>query len=503
MNAKRVAMGVGLLATVLLGSAFSARAAGTLSRWSLTPVWSVPLRGVQMVADAPRRAGGPAHIIAQGQERLVALDAAGKVLADKPLPGGPLNAAMGDVDGDGADEVIVAQGAGATSLAVFDGVLKTLWPASTVAGLTQASRVLAVDLTGDRRREVVVGDAQGRVVAVGAAGRVLWSYAFPAAATNAEIRALDDIALGSGRGRVVVAARRSGQMVLLDAAGKVVANPLVRNPVRRLRVFDVDGDGRDEAVVGDESGAYQLVAADGKQSPLGSIGDTVTEIRTLEADGDAASREIVVGGKRGGFVLLSGRTVRARGTVPGKISAAGGADADGDGRDELFVGTEEGGLFMFDERVQKLAEVGSLGKVERIFGVENNTRGRLIVVAAGAAISGLRAERLVAPAWYAPWAPAVLGFLAIGVGTLALLVSHAPAPPPTPAVDQKTQEIDRSIARVKDLMARGVATAEQGAERLKQLEKQRAKGHGEAAPSRSRRATATGAPPPPPPRRKA
>jgi hypothetical protein len=503
MNVKRMAMGVGLLATVLLGSAFSAWAAGTLSRWSLTPVWSVPLPGVQMVADAPRRAGGPAHIIAQGQERLVVLDAAGKVVADKPLPGGPLNAATGDVDGDGTDDVIVAQGTGGTTIAVFDGALQTLWPASPVAGLTQASRVLAVDLNGDRRREVVAGDAQGRVAAIGPAGRVMWSYAFPAAAANAEIRGLDDIALGPGRGRVVVVARRSGEMVLLDAAGKVVASPLVRNPVRRLRVFDLDGDGRDEAVVGDESGAYQLVAADGKQSPLGSIGDTVTEIRTLEADGDAASREIVVGGKRGGFVLLSGRTVQARGTVTGKISAAGGVDADGDGRDELFVGTEEGGVSMFDERAEKLAEVGSLGKVERIFGVENRARERLVVVAAGAAISALRAERLVAPAWYAPWVPALLGLLAIAAGTLALVVSHAPAPPPTPAVDQKTQEIERSIARVNDLMARGVVTAGQGAERLRQLEKQRAKGHGEAAAPRRRKAAAAGAAPPPPPRRKA
>ena len=500
MNAKRMTRGVALLAAVLLLSAFSARAAGTLARWSITPVWSVPLQGVQMVADAPRRAGGPAHIIAQGQERLVVLDAAGAVVANKALPGGPLNAATGDVDGDGADDVIVAQGTAATSVAVFDGALNTLWPAVPVPGLTQPTRVLAVDLNGDRRREVVVGDAQGRVAALTSAGRVSWSYTFPAAAANAEIRGLDDIALGSGRGRVVAVARRSGEMVLLDGAGKVIASPKVRHPVRRLRVFDLDGDGRDEAVVGDESGAYQSVAADGKQSPLGSLGDTVTEIRTLEADGDAASREILVGGKRGGFVLLSGRTVKVRGTVPGKISAAGGADADGDGRDELFVGTEEGGVFMFDERAEKLAEVGSLGKVERIFGVENKARGKLVVLGAGSAVSALRAERLLAPAWYVPWAPALLGLLAIVAGALVLMVSHTPPPPPAPAVDARTQEIERALARVQDLMARGVVTAEQGAERLKQLEKQRVKGRGEGtAPRSSRRAVGA---PPPPPRRK-
>ena len=501
MNTKRIVMGAAALFALLLAMAFSARAAGDLSRWTMTPVWSVPVPSVQMVADAPRRAGGPAHIIAQGQERVVVIDAAGKVLADKTLPGGPINAATGDLDGDGAEDLIVAQGNAATKVSAFDGSLNPLWSAPTVQGLSQATRVLAVDLDGDRRREVVVGDAQGRIAALTSAGRPLWSYAFAATTQNAEVRGLDDLALGQGRGRLLAVARRSGEIVLLDGKGKLVASLQVRNPVRRLRVFDLDGDGRDEVVVGDEAGYYQSIAADGKQTPLGSIGDTITEIRTLEADGDAALREIVVGGKRGGFVLLSGRTTRARGSVPGKVSAAGGVDSDGDGRDELFVGTEEGGVFMFDGQAERLADVGSLGKVERIFGIESKTRDRLVVVGAGSALQAFRAERVRAPAWYAPWAPAMLGLFAIAVGTLVLTLTQTPPTPVAPVVDPRAQDLDHSIARVNDLMARGVVAADLGGARLQQLERQRAKMHGEPKAPRSRRAPSAGAPPAPPRKR--
>jgi hypothetical protein len=500
LNKGRIVIGAGLLVAVLFASALSARAAGALARWSITPAWSVQVPGVLMVADAPRRAGGPAHILAQGADRVVAIDAAGTVLASTSLPGALRSAATGDVDGDGADDLILAQGGAATSVSVFDGMLKPLWSVPAVAGLTQPTRVLAVDLDGDRRREVVVGDARGRVSALNSSGRVLWSFQFADAAENAEIRGLDDIALGQGRGRLVAVARRAGEIVLLDGVGKMVGSFRARKPVRRLRAFDLDGDGRDEAVFGDEAGAYQVMSADGTASPLGALGDTVTEIRTLEADGDASLREIVVGGKRGEFVLLSGRTVKARGTVPGKISAAGGVDVDGDGRQELFVGTEGGSVYMFDGNAERLAELTPLGNVERILGVASKARQQLLVVGAGAAVAAFRVERMHAPAWYSPWVPALLGLMAIGIGALALALSPSPVAPPVAVVDPKTQEVELAIARINDLMARGVVAPELGAERLKQLERQRGRAQGAAAAPRTRKAP--GNVPPPPPRRK-
>lgn len=485
MNTRRIVIGAVLLAALLLASAFTTRAAGGLARWVITPVWSVPVPDVQMVAEVPRSGRGPAQIIAQGLGKVVVIDAAGTVLATRDFPGGPMNAAMGDLDGDGAQDLIVAQGS-AAQVATFDGALKPLWPAPAATGLTQATRVLGVDLDGDGRREVVVGDAQGGVAALSSGGRRSWSHAFPPVAQNAEVRGLDDLAAANGVARLLAVARRSGAIALLDARGKVVASLDTRNPVRRLRVFDVDGDGRDEAVVGDEAGSYQAIAADGKQIPLGSLGETITEIRPLEADGNAARREFVVGGKRGGFVLQSGRTNQARGSVSGKVSAAGGVDCDGDGRDELFVGTEEGGLFMFDGHGEPLAEMGSLGKVERIFGVNSMLRDRLVVVGAGSAVQAFRARRAAAPAWYTPWAPAVLGLLAIVVGALALTLAQPPPAPVAPMADARANEIDLSIARVNDLMARGVVTPERGAARLQQLERQRAKLRGDNAGPRRR-----------------
>ena len=474
MSARGIAIGAAALAGLLVFSAYSARAAGGLSRWEIVPVWSVPVPGVQMVADLPGGAGGPAMIVAQGPARVVVVDAAGRVLATRDFPGGPLNAAMGDVNGDGASDVILAQGS-AAGVAAYDLALKPLWKAPAMAGLGQAARVLAVDLDGDGRSEVVVGDALGRVAAFSSAGRPLWSHAFPPATANAEIRGLDDLSPGKGAGRLVAVARRSGEIVLLDARGKTVAGLRVSHPVRRLRVFDLDGDGRDEALIGDEGGYYQALGADGKSAALGSLADAVTEIRALRSGGGTAPRSFVVAGKRGAFVLHSGRTVLASGSVNGKVSAAGGVDGDGDGGDELFIGTEEGGLFVFDRRGEPLAEMGMPGKIERILGVESALRDRLLVVGAGAALGGYRVRQARAPAWYSPWTPAAIGLVALAVGALAMARAIPPPPPVAPVVDARAEQIHLATARVADLMARGIATPEMGAARLKQLERQRAK----------------------------
>ncbi|MGH9888058.1 MAG: hypothetical protein ACREBE_21170, partial [bacterium] len=66
MSTRGIAGGAMVLAAVVLLSAFSVRAAGDMSRFTVTPLWSVPVPTVQMVADVPRRAGGPSHLVAQG-----------------------------------------------------------------------------------------------------------------------------------------------------------------------------------------------------------------------------------------------------------------------------------------------------------------------------------------------------------------------------------------------------------------------------------------------------
>jgi hypothetical protein len=470
----RIAVGAACVAALILASAFSTSAAGSLSRWSLSEAWSVPVTGVQMVAEIARRGEGPVRIAAQGTDRVVVVDAAGAVLATRDLSGGPINAAMGDVNGDGTEDVILAQGSAATTVTAMDAALKTLW-SWPVAGLGAATRVLGADLDGDGRGEIVIGDAAGKVVALTPGGRPLWSYAFPALPQNAEVRGLDDLALPGGRGRLVAVARRAGAIVLLDAKGKVVASHEVRNPVRRLRVFDADGDGQDDAVVGDETGAYQIVRRDGQPRPLGSLGETLTEIRTLEADGDVSHREYILGGKRGAFRVASGAKIQASGSVAGKVSAAGGVDCSGDGRDELFLGTEEGGLFMLDGTGAPMAAIASLGKVERIFGVESTLRDRLVVVAAGSALKAFRGTRDRPPAWYVPWTPALAGLIAVVAGALALARAQPKPAPPAPAADARTLQTDVAAAKVRDWMARGKVAPDLGAERLRQLEKQRAK----------------------------
>lgn len=486
MRTARVLAGAALLAAAVIAAARWSGDAAAPEKAALTSRWSVAVDGVQTVVATPLRPGALPGLLVQGGGEVLAVDAAGAVSARRRVAGTPLTAATGDVDGDGGEDLVIAHGRPMV-VEALDGALRTLWSSAPIPGT--AGRVLAVDLDGDGRREVVAGSAEGGLTALGSTGRPLWTWAFDTG--TGEIRGLDD--LRSGTDRLVVAARRSGEIVVLDGKGRVRKSLSAAGPLRRLRAFDADGDGRAEAHVGQEDGNYVTVTLDGPPLVLASLGDVVTDLRAVETDGNERTREVLVGGKRGTVVLIAGRAAAGRAEVGGKVSALAGVDTDGDGRDELFVGTEEGQLLLLDGQARVLARVAAAGKVERIVGITSPLRERLAVVAAGRALTAYRVERTAAPAWYRPHAALALALLAVAAGTVALVRAlpppAAPAPPPA---DPRTAELEAAAARVNDLVARGAVPAGAVAARLEQIRREIARATPPAAAISS---------PPPPPRR--
>ncbi len=404
--------------------------------------------------------------------------------------------AAGDVDGDGRDEILVAATLPARVIAL-DTALRPLWQAPLDA---PARRMLPADFEGDGRREVVVADAAGRLTAISAGGQRLWQTdPAPGGAAEQEARGLDDVRPGQGRKqRLPAVGHRGGTFALLRGDGTVAAGGSV-SELRRLRTADLDGDGASELLIGDDGGSLRVMTADGAASWSWGLGEAVGEIRAFEHDGDPAAAEVVIGGKGGALKAIRPQRGIALpetlwdATLDRKITALAAIDVDGDGRDELFAGTEAGLLVAFRADGVELgrSELGG-GELQSIRGVAASDGRMLVLAAAGRTLAAHALHRQPAPGWYR----AGLAFgLAAFVLLLALVavarfpVAAAPAPAPTPGPEELAAraraEREARIARIAAHVA-----PERVRERRAQIE---------AAPVRRPAPTAPPAPPPPPP----
>jgi hypothetical protein len=406
--------------------------------------------------------------------------------------------AAGDVDGDGRDEILVAATLPARVIAL-DTALRPLWQAPLDA---PARRMLPADFEGDGRREVVVADAAGRLTALSPTGARLWQTdPAPGGASEQEARGLDDVRLGPGRKeRLPAVGHRGGTFAVRRGDGSVAAEGRVAE-LRRLRTADLDGDGASELLIGDDGGSLRVMTADGAAAWSWGLGEAVGEIRAFEHDGDPAAAEVVIGGKGGALkAIRPQRGVALPETLwdaalDRKITALAAIDVDGDGRDELFAGTETGLLVAFRADGVELGRSELRGgELQAIRGVTASDGRTLVLAAAGRTLAAHALHRQPAPGWYH-------ADLAFGLAAFVLLVAlvaiarfpaaAAPAAPPVPGPDDLAA---RARAEREARLAR--LAAHVPPERLNERRAQLA-----AAPARRPAPPAPPAPPPPPPRR--
>jgi len=398
--------------------------------------------------------------------------------------------ATGDLDGDGAEEVVTGESADSRPVVrARGGQLDLRWTA-LLKWKAPPTRVVVVDLDGDGRGEVVAGNDAGELIALSPAGRPLWSHDTPVSGEAGQLRGLDDVRM-PGAGHAVALARRgstAGELQVLGPDGMPIASVQLKSSARRLRAFDRDGDGSTELFVGCDDNWLYVYDATGKLvDAVLAVSRSVVEIRPAETDRNPKTREALAGDRDGNVAVVEGGALRRQMNVGSRIGALLGVDADGDGVDEVFAGTEDGQVVELHASGRELSRQRVSGAVERMVALPR-AQGEplaLAVISRG----GVRVLRYVeeqvsvgASAWLGVL-PGALLVLAVALLRPGRMAAQAPAP---------AGACELSRRRIEEWIAKGSVNADAARRRLLELDAEAKRG--------ARVAAAASPPPPPPPR---
>jgi hypothetical protein len=221
--------------------------------------------------------------------------------------------AVGDIDGDGADEIIVSTLSGRLHCLSVDGTWRWSVRAQSPEGGYHAPLILGV---GREARIVTLGESDGMVRCLNAAGTILWE-----SDTKGAISAAGGASpfVVDGETRLFVANSQSVQ-VILDPEGNELWRGHVSggNQPFGPSIADVDGDGRPEFVITRRAfGAKTLwiLDADGNERAKWTLDSGMTGAPVIaDVNGDGIP-EIITWEESTGIITVS----RVASAVPGGI----------------------------------------------------------------------------------------------------------------------------------------------------------------------------------------
>jgi outer membrane protein assembly factor BamB len=240
-----------------------------------TERWSHPFdRTVRVVGVSEEMRG---MVVGLGDGRVARLDDGGRLLWEQDIGRVVTWLAIADLDQDGHDDVIARSADNIYRLQAGDGTIT--WHTDT-----QAERIIGVAL----RDGVVVGTDR-RVYRLDATGAETWSY--PLDEVTSAVYAAD-MDRKHGQFEVAVGTVKGG-IYLLDADGRLLWQGKGRERVNALHAADLNGDGRQELLVGMEDGLVQTYGLTVNQVPWLSVprvtpvgGGYVYSVRVRDPDGD-------------------------------------------------------------------------------------------------------------------------------------------------------------------------------------------------------------------------
>ena len=301
--------------------------------WRLNLPEGAALSGL---AAVPREGVLVAHSVPEGwNDVLRRLDPAGQEAAAGPFP----RYVRGlDILGTGRDAVLLAHEMYRVQVLSWDG--RPLWATEKTG-----AQFAAADLDGDRRPELLAaGGYTGEVAAYDREGKPLW--------TRADMGHISDLAggrflLGPADGvAVLTAGPRESGVTLLDSKGKTLAS--LAEPCAPLAGTGLDRKGGTAllAILCSGHGAerLRLKLLEAAEGALRVVGENVlgwselSALRAADLDGDGAD-ELVLGTTAGWVLVYSnrGEWLSERHWF-GRITDLAAGDVDGDGREEVVVG---------------------------------------------------------------------------------------------------------------------------------------------------------------------
>ena len=405
-------------------------------------------------------------VFVQNTTTLGALDSTGKSIFTKNFPG-TLVSTLGDINGDNVDDIIAFAGNGVTALTTTGTQLWTV-PVKNVSTPYRTAIVRFANST-----QIILGDERGQIVALDTKGAELWRATIN---ITSYIRGLDDVTLNGTK--YLVAATQNGYVNMYDATGKAVWNYYLKEALRRVRVYDLNGDGNTEVVIGGDTTRLAILnPADGKELYATSLGQTVTEIRNAEIDGNPSTQEFIVGGKQGGVWAYQGLGTNLWSlSVSDKVTEIASIDVGGSGTEAVIIGDESGVVTLFvGKSGQKFQLLSRPSSIMRIDAGRVNAANQ-VVVADGTTVQVLAIAKTPAPIFYSPLA---VGFvISLVIAVLAGLIALIPAKPAlrvavedtsAESLQAKRRMLHESLADVERMRQAGEVPGDAYLARLKEL----------------------------------
>ncbi len=461
-----------LLILLVMAAAIFVSLSGAVSaeKYARQEAWQQSYYATQSMKIIDLSGDGQDDLFIQNEDSLRIFNADGSTWFERDL-NPPLVTTMGDVDQDGAEDVIaLAPG--------FDG------PAATLFARGEEIWSVVIDSFGAPARtavvrfaqgvQVILGDTDGQLVALDANGAELWRSN---ALLGSEVRGLDD-ALVEG-GTMLAAANIDGSVALFDAQGQQVWTFNLAGGLRRLRAYDLNSDGQGEVLLGGETGRFIILnASNGDTLADNSMGQTITEIREIEFDGDPSSREVVVGGKGGGVYFCNSQGVQVwSASVSDRVYEIAGLDVDGDGAEEVLIGDGAGGVELFAVGTHSRNKLLSLSSSIARIDVGRLTAGRQVAVADQSSVHVFNVEQSRLPGFnFSPLLVGLVISLVIAVAAW-FIATNPPKPALKVAIEDQSPEslqaqrrmLKESIADVERLRQTGEMTSDAYLARLKDL----------------------------------
>lgn len=476
MNTKSIVTLIlaGLLIIGILGLSALLTYTGAVNRtkFNAQQIWAANFSLTQSMKAM--RLGKQKAVVAQNESYLTAFDSQGKAIFESVFSP-PIASTFTDMNGDGSDEAIVAQPFdGATSLFVLDDQGNRAQELKVPEFTQQPARIAAIHFPDGL--QIIVGGDKGQLVSLNPSGQELWRVDMMVNSKTDAIRGLDDIKID---GKIYLAAAdHNGQLAVYDSAGKAMWEYNMEQDLRRMRAFDLKGNGKGQVVAGGDNGRLLLIqAADGKVLQDRSLGQAITEIRDAEVDGEPSSREFVVGGKQGGVWAYNanGEPLWSH-SVSEKVTEITGVDVDDDGAQEVIIGDDAGAVTIFSGKSGDSHPLFTLSSGVARIDDAKLTESDQIVIADNSSIHLYSLKKQTAPIWYNPMIAGVL--LSLIIAVVAWFVATAPPRPveKLEIVDQSVEGLQArrrmlhaSIADVERLKQSGEMAPESYMSRIKEL----------------------------------